>query len=182
MIVKSKKLLGTFEIIPEIFKDYRGFFTETFQSQRYLEKVGIKDDFVQSNQIYSKKNTLRGIHLQNKFPQGKLIRIIAGIIYDVAVDLRKDSKTYGKWDSIILDSKIKNQFWIPKGFGHGFLTLSENSIVEYMCTDYYNPNDELCIVWNDKKLNIEWPSNKVILSEKDKKGDTFKDISEVISF
>ena len=161
---------GLYEIIPEIFTDNRGYFFESF-SMRDFNSEGINDNFVQDNQSCSVKGVLRGLHFQKKHPQGKLVRSIEGEIFDVAVDIRPSSPSFGKWHSVILSSKKQNLFYIPKGFAHGFLVLSGKAVFSYKCTDFYYPEDESGILWNDPSINIKWPCLDIeyILSEKDKK-------------
>lgn len=161
---------------PIIHGDNRGFFMETFQEKRYKKDLGIKDNFVQDNYSRSEKGVLRGLHLQKNKPQGKLIRVVRGEVFDVAVDLRKNSETYGKWISTILSEKNKRQLWIPKGFAHGFQVISDIADLEYKVTDHYDPEDEICISWDDPDLNIKWPIRKPNLSEKDSQGELFKNI------
>jgi dTDP-4-dehydrorhamnose 3,5-epimerase len=164
-------------IEPTIFKDNRGFFMETYNYKEFKEN-GLNMVFVQDNHSKSKKSVLSGIHFQNKFPQGKLVRVTKGIIFDVAVDLRKNSKTYGDWLGLILSEENKRQFYIPEGFGHGFLVLSDEAEFVYKCTNYYNSEDESGIIWNDPDININWPIdyvNEVILSDKDKSWNILKE-------
>ena len=165
----GKPIEGLFEIYPKIFEDYRGYFFESY-SQRDFNLAGINYKFVQDNQSCSKKGVLRGLHFQVNNPQGKLVRIIRGEIFDVAVDLRPRSSSFGKWFGLILDEKKHNQFFIPPGFAHGFLVLSEICIFTYKCTDFYNPKDEGGIIWNDPSISINWPKLDIeyILSDKDK--------------
>tara|TARA_B100000902_G_scaffold399952_1_gene473924 strand:- start:2588 stop:3136 length:549 start_codon:yes stop_codon:yes gene_type:complete len=179
MKVIPKKILGTFEIIPNVYLDDRGCFYEIFRKDKYETALGIEIDIVQLN--YSKSNfgVVRGLHFQKKFPQAKLVKVNKGKIFDVVVDLRKNSKTYLQWDSIILEANKRNQFWVPQGLAHGFLSLEENTEVEYLCTDIYRPEDEECLKWDDNSINIEWPvpMTQVTLSKKDLKG---KALSEII--
>jgi dTDP-4-dehydrorhamnose 3,5-epimerase len=156
-----------FIIEPEFFQDERGFFLETFNEKRYSELTGIDFTFVQDNHSRSSKNVLRGLHFQKKKPQGKLVRVARGEVFDVAVDIRKDSTTFGKWIGVILSDDNKKQFWVPPGFAHGFLVLSDVADFEYKCTDYYDPSDEGSISWDDPDLNIKWPSTDPVLSDKD---------------
>lgn len=161
---------GLYVIEPTIFEDTRGFFMETY-NQKDFEEIGITTRFVQDNHSKSTKGVLRGLHFQKKFPQAKLVKVIKGEVYDVAVDLRENSETYGKYFGIILTEQNRLQFFIPKGFAHGFLVLSEEAEFTYKCDDFYNPNDECGIIWNDKTINVEWPLEKIetlIQSEKDK--------------
>ncbi len=170
---KETGIEGLYVIEPTVFEDNRGFFMETYNKKDFKE-IGIDTEFVQDNQSKSIKGVLRGLHFQKEYPQAKLVRVIKGEVYDVAVDLRKDSKTYGKYYGVTLTEKNKLQFFIPRGFAHGFLVLSEEAEFTYKCDDLYHPNDEGGIIWNDKKINIQWPLEKVggisnlIQSDKDK--------------
>ncbi|REG78353.1 dTDP-4-dehydrorhamnose 3,5-epimerase [Marinomonas pollencensis] len=167
---------GAFIIEPKVFGDERGFFLETFQAERYKEQLGIDLDFVQDNHSRSGKNVLRGLHFQKTRPQGKLVRVVRGEVFDVAVDIRKDSPTYGKWAGVYLTEENKRQFWVPPGLAHGFVVLSDVADFEYKCTDYYDPSDEGCLMWNDPTVAIEWPEGiEPILSYKDKFGLQLKD-------
>ena len=174
-IIKTK-LKDCLIIEPKIFEDDRGFFLETFQAERYSELAGIDVPFVQDNYSRSTKDVLRGLHFQKKQPQGKLVRIVRGEVFDVVVDIRKNSETFGEWEGIILSEENKRQLWVPPGFAHGFLVLSAVADLEYKVTDYYNPHDEGCIVWNDPILNIDWPTTKPILISKDAKASSFGEI------
>ena len=140
---------------------------ELFQDLKYSQYLNSKYNFVQDNYSHSSRGVLRGLHFQKTKPQGKLIQVIQGEVFDIAVDLRKDSPSFGKWHSEILNHKNKKQFWIPPGFAHGFITISDTADFIYKCTDYYDPNDEGCIAWNDPDLGIPWPLRKPILSLKD---------------
>lgn len=166
MKVEKTKLDGVLVITPETFEDERGFFLESFNKDRY-RKAGIRFDFVQDNHSCSTKGVLRGLHYQILKPQGKLVRVVKGEVFDVAVDIRKGSKTYGQWEAIVLSEKNKTQFWVPPGFAHGFVVLSETADFEYKCTDYYDSSDEGSLLWNDPDLGIHWPIKNPILSEKD---------------
>jgi len=161
-------------IEPQVFGDERGFFLETFQEERYAELAGINLKFVQDNHSRSAKHVLRGLHFQKTKPQGKLVRVVNGHVFDVAVDIRPDSPTYGKWVGAILSGENKQQFWVPPGLAHGFLVLSEMADFEYKCTDYYDPSDEGCLMWNDPKIGVDWPDDismdGPLLSDKDKQG------------
>ncbi|HEP1062523.1 dTDP-4-dehydrorhamnose 3,5-epimerase [Klebsiella aerogenes] len=165
-------------IEPTVFGDERGFFMETWNQTRFEEFVtGKKTNFVQDNHSKSKKGILRGLHFQSENTQGKLVRVGAGVVFDVAVDLRKDSPTCGKWVGVELSAENKRQLWIPEGFAHGFYVLSESAEFIYKCTDYYNPKAEHSIIWNDSDLNITWPIDKeyqLLLSDKDMQGISFK--------
>lgn len=166
---------GVFIIETKLYGDDRGYFTETYQ-EREFNAAGILCRFVQDNQSKSKRGVLRGLHFQKTFPQSKLVRVINGEVFDVAVDLRADSETYGKWVGVVLSSENKKQFFIPKGFAHGFLVLSETAEFCYKCDDFYHPEDEGGILWNDPDVNISWPEvGEVFLSEKDKKNPLLKD-------
>lgn len=198
--IKVKKNVGGINglcvILPTVHGDDRGYFTETY-NQRDMEQAGLDMTFVQDNQSMSVKGVLRGLHFQKQFPQGKLVRVIKGSVFDVAVDLREKSPTYGKWFGIELTEENKKQFYIPEGFAHGFLVLSEKAEFCYKCTDFYHPGDEGGLAWNDPEINIQWPEvigeyngnassqgyalkdgTALILSEKDQKWlgikDTFK--------
>lgn len=157
-------------ITPTVYGDARGYFMETY-NQKDMEEAGLTMKFVQDNQSCSTKGVLRGLHFQKEHPQGKLVRVISGTVFDVAVDLRKDSETYGKWFGIELSAENKKQFYIPEGFAHGFLVLSDIAEFCYKCTDFYNPSDEGGLMWNDPTIGIAWPEVDVELniSEKDKK-------------
>lgn len=163
-------------IEPKVFGDERGFFFESFNLKNFKEKTGISLDFVQDNHSKSVKGVLRGLHYQIQQPQGKLVRVVAGEVFDVAVDLRKTSPTFGKWVGEILTADNKKQLWIPPGFGHGFLVLSGSAEFLYRTTDYWAPEYERCIIWNDPQLAINWPGDlPPKLSEKDAVGTLFKD-------
>jgi dTDP-4-dehydrorhamnose 3,5-epimerase len=164
-------------INPEIFADQRGFFMETYQKKLFM-KTDLALDFVQDNQVFSKKGVLRGLHYQIRHPQGKLVRVIAGEIFDVAVDIRKSSPHFGTWVGILISADLKNQFWVPPGFAHGYYVLSDHAEVIYKVTDYYDAASERCIHWNDPQLAINWPiepGNAPIISEKDAKGVNLTD-------
>jgi dTDP-4-dehydrorhamnose 3,5-epimerase len=165
------KIDGVYIIETGVFGDNRGYFMETYNYNDFKD-AGLHMVFIQDNQSSSKKGVLRGLHFQKTHPQGKLVRVIKGEVFDVAVDIRKGSKTFGKWVGVILSEENKKQFYIPEGFAHGFLVLSDEAEFCYKCTDFYHPEDEGGIAWDDKEIGIEWPMegiDKVILSEKDKK-------------
>ena len=163
-------------IEPQIFGDNRGYFMETYNYNDF-KAAGLDMQFVQDNQSCSKRGVLRGLHFQKNHPQGKLVRVIKGKVFDVAVDLRKNSETFGKWTGVILTDENKRQFYIPEGFAHGFLVLSDTAEFVYKCTDFYHPEDDGGIIWNDKDIAVNWPIEsgmEILLSEKDKKQQTFK--------
>jgi dTDP-4-dehydrorhamnose 3,5-epimerase len=164
-------------IEPKVFGDSRGFFLETFQEKRYKEMAGINLPFVQDNYSHSKKGVLRGLHYQKIKPQGKLVRVIKGKVFDVVVDLRRQSPTFGLWDSVELSEENFLQMWVPPGFAHGFYVISEYADFEYKCTDYYDPNDEGSIHWNDPVLKILWPNtSNILISSKDNEAPFFNTI------
>lgn len=168
MNVIQTKLDGCVIIEPRVFGDDRGFFLETFQDSRYRDLAGIKSSFVQDNHSMSSRGVLRGLHFQKTKPQGKLVRVVRGEVYDVAVDIRVGSSSFGEWEGVFLSENNKRQFWIPPGFAHGFVVCSEVADFEYKCTDYYDPLDEGSILWNDPDLKIPWPVNNPSLSLKDR--------------
>ncbi len=156
-------------IEPRVFADARGFFFESFNQRRWQETTGLDTVFVQENHSRSGKNVLRGLHYQIRQPQGKLVRVIVGEVFDVAVDIRKSSPTFGKWEGVLLSAENKKQFWVPEGFAHGFVVLSEVAEFLYLTTDYYAPEHERAIRWDDPELNIAWPhQGEPILSDKDR--------------
>lgn len=162
-------------VMPPVFGDERGFFMETFRQVDFKENCG-DYQFVQDNHSSSSKNILRGLHYQFEKPQGKLVRVVRGEVFDVAVDMRKNSPTFGKWVGEYLSANNKHMLWIPPGFAHGFVVISEQAEFVYKCTDYYNPGDEYSLAWNDDTVGIEWPTGiKPILSEKDAKGLSLTD-------
>jgi len=164
-------------IEPEIFYDERGFFLESFNQDNFDKVIGCKLNFVQDNHSKSLKGVLRGHHYQREpKAQGKLVRVIQGEVFDIVVDIRKSSPSFGKWIGEILTSENQKQIWIPEGFAHGFLTLSETAEVLYKTTDFYDKNYECSLLWNDEDLNINWPTRNPILSEKDRQANLFKDI------
>jgi len=161
---------------PKVFGDDRGFFFESFNERTFAEKTGVSARFVQDNHSRSARNVLRGLHYQIKQAQGKLVRVVAGEVFDVAVDLRKSSPTFGKWAGISLSAENKRMMWIPVGFAHGFLVLSDSADFLYKTTDYYAPEHERCILWNDPDIAIEWPlQREPTLAVKDKVGRRLKD-------
>ena len=175
---KKCEIEGLYEIFPKIFGDNRGYFLETYSEKDFFD-AGLKMKFVQDNQSKSVKYVLRGLHFQTKHPQGKLVRALEGKVYDVAVDLRLGSATFGKYYGVILDSEKQNMFYIPEGFAHGFCVLTDSATFSYKCTDFYHPEDEAGLMWNDEKIAIAWEKilpgimQNVNLSEKDKKHSPF---------
>jgi dTDP-4-dehydrorhamnose 3,5-epimerase len=169
-------IAGLYEITPQVFGDERGYFFESY-SQRDFLSAGIAHTFVQDNQSFSRRGVLRGLHFQKKHPQGKLVRVIHGEVFDVAVDIRKDSPTFGKWHGVTLSDEKHNQFFVPSGFAHGFLVLSETALFSYKCTDFYHPEDEGGIIWNDPAIGIVWPQlgMELNLSGKDRELPNFSD-------
>ena len=164
-------------IEPEIFRDSRGFFMETYNQDRY-EEAGIAGIFVQDNLSYSVKGTLRGLHFQVKRPQAKLVQVVTGEIFDVAVDIRQGSSTFGKWAGVYLSEKNKRQLFIPEGFAHGFCVISETAYFLYKCSDFYFQHDEGGIIWSDPDIGIDWPVKDPIISEKDKQLPRLSDIAD----
>lgn len=175
--VETCEIEGLKIITPAVFGDARGYFMETYNYNDYKE-AGIDQIFVQDNQSSSVKNVLRGLHFQIQYPQDKLVRVISGEVFDVAVDLRPGSATYGKWHGVRLSAENKKQFFIPKNFAHGFVVLSDYAEFAYKCTDFYHPNDEGGIRFDDPSIGVEWPiapGTELIMSDKDKKWDGFKE-------
>lgn len=182
MQVIETKITDVKIIQPKIFGDTRGFFLETFEKKRYQEMLNINFDFVQDNHSRSTKGVLRGLHFQTQHAQGKLVRVVRGEVFDVAVDIRPESPTFGQWEGVILSEENKTQFWIPPGLAHGFVVLSEIADFEYKCTDYYTPGYEGCLAWDDSEVNISWPIDFLpVLSDKDAKGLSLKDVSTILS-
>ncbi len=178
--VETCHIEGLKVITPKVFGDERGYFMETYNLADF-EEAGIPQVFVQDNQSASKKGVLRGLHFQINYPQDKLVRVIRGEVFDVAVDLRDGSKTYGQWFGARLSEENKKMFFIPKGFAHGFLVLSDYAEFTYKCTDFYHPNDEGGILWNDPQIGIEWPIEEgleMTFSEKDKNWPTLSELQK----
>ena len=169
MKISPTKISEVLVLEPDVYADERGYFMETFRSS-YLTNHGVELNFVQDNQSQSRIGTLRGLHYQLEFPQGKLVRVISGTVFDVAVDIRKSSSTFGNWVGETLSAENKKQLWIPPGFAHGFLVLSNSAELFYKCTEYYHPEDDHSLLWNDPAVGIEWPlqNREPILSEKDR--------------
>ena len=169
---------GVCIVEPTVFGDNRGYFMETYSKADFAE-IGLDYDFVQDNQSKSKKGVLRGLHFQTEHTQGKLVRCTEGEVWDVAVDLRKGSPTYGQWEGVYLSAENKRQFYVPEGFAHGFVVLSETATFNYKCTDFYSPEHDGGLLWNDEDIAIEWPLDgieEILLSEKDKKQKKFKEL------
>jgi len=178
MNVISTTIADVLVLEPKVFGDDRGFFFESFNERRFLEALDVRDPvcFVQDNHSKSSRNVLRGLHYQIRQPQGKLVRVVAGEVFDVAVDIRRSSPTFGRWVGAMLSGENKLQMWVPPGFAHGFLVTSESAEFLYKTTDYYAPEHERCIAWDDPAIGIEWPINDApILSEKDRIGKRLAD-------
>lgn len=176
MKVTDTELPGVRIIEPRVFGDARGFFLETFQAQRYRDEAGIDLPFVQDNHSRSRRGVLRGLHAQSPNPQGKLVRVARGEVFDVAVDIDPASRTFGRWVGVVLSEENQKQLWIPPGYAHGFVVLSEIADFEYKCTDYYHPAAEIGVIWNDPDVGIEWPIRDVQLSKKDEALPTLAEI------
>ncbi|QGY29837.1 dTDP-4-dehydrorhamnose 3,5-epimerase [Pantoea cypripedii] len=170
MKIIDTKIADVKIIEPKVFGDERGFFLETFQKERYLSALNIEGDFVQDNHSRSSKGVLRGLHFQRENPQGKLVRVVRGEVFDVAVDIRPESPTFKQWVGVYLSEENKTQFWIPPGLAHGFVVISDFADFEYKCTNYYDPSSEGCLLWNDPEIGIEWPITEPLLSAKDIQG------------
>lgn len=176
MDILKTAIPDVFIIEPEVFGDDRGFFFESYNQKIWQEKTGLTQPFVQHNHSRSARNVLRGLHYQIKQPQGKLVRVVRGEVFDVAVDLRRSSPTFGQWSGVYLSEKNKRQFWVPEGFAHGFIVLSESAEFLYLSTDFYAPEHERAIIWNDPDLAIDWPvEENPVLSDKDRKASLFRD-------
>lgn len=173
MLITPTAIPDVLLLEPAVHGDERGYFMETFRRSHFLER-GIDFDFVQDNQSRSVQGTLRGLHYQREFPQGKLARALSGELFDVAVDIRKSSPTFGQWVGVVLSGQNKRQLWIPPGFAHGFYVISESAELSYKCTEYYHPEDDHSILWNDPDIGIEWPLIDVepLLSGKDRQAST----------
>ncbi len=175
MNVIAVELRGLLIIEPKVFGDARGFFIETWNDQRYRE-AGLEARFVQDNLSFSRRGALRGLHFQNPSPQGKLVSVLEGEVFDVAVDLRRSSPTFGKWHGLTLSSENKRQFFVPPGFAHGFAVMSDTALFHYKCTEFYSPGNELTIRWDDPDVGIRWPLQNPTLSEKDARGLRLRDV------
>jgi len=176
MIIETTPLAGLLLVKPDVFGDERGFFQETWNLRRYTE-AGLDRHFVQDNLSLSRKGILRGLHFQNPGPQGKLVYVLQGEVFDVAVDVRADSPTFGQWYGAILSAENHHQLFVPEGFAHGFCVTSETALFAYKCTDFYNPKAEFSLLWNDPEIGIDWPIKNPELSEKDKNGQSLSEFS-----
>ncbi len=177
MQIIPSRLAGAFIIEPRVFGDARGFFMETWNKARYVE-AGISADFVQDNLSFSQRGVLRGLHFQNPNPQGKLVQVLQGEVFDVAVDIRVGSPTFGDWEAVVLSAENRRQFYVPPGFAHGFCVTSESALFAYKCTDLYNPAAEGSVLWNDPDLGIPWPIEAPSLSAKDRDGIRLRDFPQ----
>ena len=172
--VRETDLPGVLVVEPDVFGDERGFFLETWNRARY-EEAGLPGDFVQDNLSFSSRGVLRGLHFQNPHPQGKLVYVLQGEVFDVAVDIRVGSPTFGRWTGVSLSSENKRQLWVPEGFAHGFVVTSETALFSYKCTDLYHREAEASVLWNDPDIGIEWPVKEPTLSTKDLAAPTLKE-------
>ncbi|AHY45514.1 rmlC: dTDP-4-dehydrorhamnose 3,5-epimerase [Rubrobacter radiotolerans] len=177
MKVTETELPGVLVFEPRVFGDERGFFMETFNARRYAEH-GLPERFVQDNLSRSAHGVLRGLHFQHPNPQGKLVSVLEGEVFDVAVDIRQGSPTFGRWTGVTLSAENKKQFYVPPDFAHGFVVTSEVALFYYKCTDYYSPQDERSLRWNDEELGIEWPVSSPTLSEKDREAPRLSEMGE----
>lgn len=177
----ATKIPDLYIIEPKVFGDDRGYFLESYSYKDFAE-AGLTMTFVQDNESKSRKGVLRGLHFQTKHTQGKLVRVTQGEVWDVAVDLRKGSPTFGQWEGVYLSAENKRQFYVPEGFAHGFVVTSEEAVFNYKCTDFYTPEYDSGLLWNDTDVNVEWPLEglgEILLSEKDKKQKTFKELADL---
>ena len=183
MEIEATVIPGALIIKPKVFGDDRGFFYETWNLQRYRDS-GINEDFVQDNLSYSQRGVLRGMHLQNPNAQGKLVQVLQGEVFDVAVDIRRGSPAYGKWVGVELSNDNKRQFYVPPGCAHGFCVTSETALFSYKCTDQYNPEAEVSVLWDDPDIGIQWPLSDPLLSEKDRLATRLRDlpVDRLLSF
>jgi dTDP-4-dehydrorhamnose 3,5-epimerase len=176
MKLHKTSIEGLVLVMPDVFPDARGYFYESYQKEKF-RKLGIDADFVQDNESMSAKGVLRGLHFQKPpFAQGKLVRVVRGSVLDVALDIRRNSETYGKWESSVLSAANKLMMWIPEGFAHGFITLEDDTIFQYKCSNYYNKESESGIIWNDPDLKIDWGSAHPLVSAKDLQGVRFREL------
>lgn len=177
MQIIDTNIQGAVIIEPKVYGDHRGFFLETYRDRQYRDQAKIQLPFVQDNHSRSSRGVLRGLHFQKTKPQGKLVRVVRGEVFDVGVDLRKDSPTFGNWIGVWLSEDNHRQLWLPPGLAHGFIVTSDSADFEYKCTDYYDPSDEGCLIWNDPDIGIDWPSESPLLSDKDTAGLSFKAVT-----
>lgn len=177
MKISETEIPGVLIFEPKVFEDDRGFFLETWRKDKYAE-AGVKEDFVQDNVSFSMRGTLRGLHFQNPHGQGKLVQVLTGQVFDVAVDIRVGSPSFGKWVGIELSGEDRRQIYIPPGFAHGFCVMSEKALFSYKCTDYYAAECDSGIIWNDPDIGIEWPIADPVLSQKDAKNPRLSQITE----
>lgn len=175
MKISTCDIAGLLIVEPKVFGDARGFFLETWNRCRYGE-AGLNADFVQDNVSFSRRGILRGLHFQNPNPQGKLLQVLQGEVFDAAVDIRRNSPTFGKWHGLVLSADNKRQFYIPPGFAHGFLVQSETALFHYKCTEFYTPSNELAIRWDDPDIGIAWPLKEPLISERDAKGLRLREV------
>ena len=173
MKVARTELADVLVLEPKVFPDARGHFLETYNRRALREAAGVDAEFVQDNQSFSVRGVLRGLHYQIRQAQGKLVQVLAGEIYDVVVDLRRSSSTFGRWTAVELSAASHRMLWVPKGFAHGFLVRSERALVQYKVTDYYAPEHERTLLWNDPQLGIRWPIDAPLLNDKDRRGTPF---------
>jgi dTDP-4-dehydrorhamnose 3,5-epimerase len=176
MNVIECELDGLLVVEPDIFGDHRGFFVESWNRKRYSD-VGIDAEFVQDNFSFSQRGTLRGLHFQNPLPQGKLVSVWQGEVFDVAVDVRRNSRSFGRWHGVMLNAENKRQFWIPPGFAHGFAVISDTALFHYKCTELYSPRNELGFRWDDPDVGIKWPVAAPTLSQRDAKAPLLRELA-----
>ena len=174
MKVARTELADVLVLEPKVFPDARGHFLETYNRRALREAAGIDAEFVQDNQSFSVRNVLRGLHYQIRQTQGKLVQVLSGEVYDVVVDLRRRSPTFGRWAAVELSAATHRMLWVPQGFAHGFLVRSEQALVQYKVTDYYAPEHERTLLWNDPELGIRWPIDAPVLNDKDRRGTPFR--------
>lgn len=182
MEIKPTALEGVKLLQPRVFEDHRGYFVETW-NQRTLSDLDLDVKFVQDNESLSKKGALRGIHFQLDHPQGKLVKVVWGEVFDIAVDLRKDSPSFGQWVGEVLSAKNKHQLWIPPGFGHAYFTLSDVAVFTYKCSEFYYPDDQFCLKWDDPDIGIQWPdigNHEIVLSDQDRSGKSFAELKMIL--
>jgi dTDP-4-dehydrorhamnose 3,5-epimerase len=178
MNLVETKLPGVLIIEPKVFGDARGYFMETFNRMRY-ESLGLPGHFVQDNVSSSRRGVLRGLHFQNPYPQGKLVYVLDGEVFDVAVDIRLGSPTFGEWVGVTLSGENKRQFYVPPGYAHGFCVTSESAIFAYKCTELYHPEADRVVLWNDPEIGIEWPVSQPLISEKDARAPRLAEIAAI---